>query len=697
MEISRRQFIILSAAGLSIGLGGCRNKTPGATLDANAVHAGTLLTLTSDNRLLLMQDKMEMGQGIATATAALVATELGVALDDIELLSSSPGVAGGNPYFVASWGTGGSSSVSSSWQALRAAGGLLRHLLLQAAARAWQQDVEQLRIDGKTVRARAGERHASFAQLIPHIRASDSDRYQPPQTPIRSINQGQLTQRAMVRGSHAYSIDLKLPGMLNAVLLRALDQPPALPAAASAAGIRAVHISNGVALVGPSLWTLLQLRAQLAVPAAGTAQDINAALTQALDSPGAIGAAQGRSMPASAPTLSADYHVPYLAHAAMEPLSCLVSVGEQGCELWLGTQRPVDAQQLAASLCGLPTTAVRVHTHAMGGAFGRRLVQDFVREAVELGKALKQPVKLTWTREDDMRHGVYRSAASARMQAWFDDANQLTACHFRVADTAHGAAPAAVDNARAQWQTRLLGKYDGDLGALHGLTDISYRIGSWRSEHCRIPGPLRTGLWRSVAHSYTAFFLECFVDELAAHAGLDPLQWRLAHLPEDDGLRAVLDAAVRRAGWPEAGSGSRFGLASHRCFGSNVALVARVSGDAAAWRVTDLYCAVECGQLVNEDGVRAQVEGGLLFGLGAALYGAITSDPHGAVIEGNFDRYRVLRMLESPRIHVDIVRSERAPSGIGEPPVPVVAPAVANALAALTGARPRALPLQSPI
>lgn len=704
MNISRRHFVILAAGSLSIGLTGCRFDKPAqVTLANTALHAGSVLTLGADNHLLLIVDKMEMGQGISTATAMLVAGELGIPANLIDLQLATPGVAGGNPHFVPSWGTGGSSSVPTSWQALRNAGGLLRHLLLTAAARAWNQPITALKIDGLDVVSTTDQRRARFADLIPHVQPDDADAYSPSSTPLPAASLGSLHQSDICSGKHIYSSDVVIDGMLHAVVLRDTRAIPPLPAAASAAGIRIVALGDGHALVGKRLWQLLRWRRELESQAGARTSVAEKSVVvkkitpqQALDQAGFIGRIEGRSMPDTAPTLSVDYNVPYLAHAAIEPLSCIVSAGPGRCELWLGTQRPVDAQRIAAEVCGLETGAVKVHTYPMGGSFGRRLVQDYVREAVTLGWQLQQPVKLVWTREDDMRHSVYRPAAAARMQAWFDGDNQLQACHLRIAAANSNNPSNDIDNqrTRAGLQAKILGNYHAGHGALEGIDDLGYQLGNWRAEALNVDAALRTGAWRSVGHSHNAFFIESFIDELAAHAGTDPVQWRLAHLPADDGLVPVLKAVAARSGWPQAGANASLGIAAHRCFGSNVALVVRIEGAASNWRVTDLFCAFECGQMVNENGVLAQVEGGLLFGLSAALYETITPDDDGRVAQSSFRDYPVLRMNEAPRLHIELIRSSRPPAGVGEPAVPVVAPALANAITVLTGQRPRALPLR---
>jgi isoquinoline 1-oxidoreductase subunit beta len=372
------------------------------------------------------------------------------------------------------------------------------------------------------------------------------------------------------------------------------------------------------------------------------------------------------------------YEVPFLAHAPLEPMNCTASVSADAVDVWAPTQAPDDAREAAANTAGLPIERVTVHTTMLGGGFGRRAVSDFVVEAVEVSKAIGMPVQLLWSREDDMRHGRFRDASLQRLRADVGDSGLPTAWWHRVASTT-----------------------DGPVDAVHppfvpmmGATDSPYSSAAELIDWVGVETPIPFGIWRSVGHSYTAFAIECFIDEFAERVLVDPLEHRLRLLGAASRLRGCLARVAAMSGWTERGRHSRaLGLAVVSCFGSHIAVICEVLTDAARGpHVAKVWCAVDCGIAVNPDGVKAQIEGGAVFALTATLYGRI-SVAGGRIVEGNFDRYRLLRMDEMPSIEVELIASTEAPGGVGELGVPAIAPAVANAWYRATGIRVRRLPI----
>jgi isoquinoline 1-oxidoreductase beta subunit len=404
------------------------------------------------------------------------------------------------------------------------------------------------------------------------------------------------------------------------------------------------------------------------------------------DTPGAparregdVGAALGRA----ATRLDAIYTVPYQAHATMEPLNCTAWVRSDGCDIWTGTQAQDATQQTAAGITGLPPESIKVHTTLLGGGFGRRFEQDFVAEAVEISKALGGPVKLVWTREDDIQHDFYRPVTWNRLSGGLDDRGLPVAWTHRI--VGHSIMSRA-------FASRVKGGIDPS--SIEGAYNIPYSIPNIQVDYVMKESGVPVGFWRSVGSSQNAFITECFLDELAAAAGRDPYELRRALLDRAPRHRAVLELAATKAGWGHPlPAGRHRGIAVHESFGSFVAQVAEVSvSPEGRVRVHRVVCATDCGIVVNPDTTEAQMEGAIVFGLTATLKGAITIK-HGRVEQSNFHDYPMLRIDEMPAIEVYIVPSAEAPGGVGEPGTPPIAPAVANAIFAATGKRIRKLPI----
>jgi isoquinoline 1-oxidoreductase beta subunit len=712
--VNRRTFLqvgVSGAGGLLIAFTvGCKDKdapapapapTPGTgDAPAPARPAGADLNawirIDPDDTVTMLVPEAEMGQGIHTGVAMILAEELDA---DWATVRAEHAPADGAKYGRQS--TGGSTSTRGNWDALRTAGATARAMLIAAAAQQWSVPGAELTTEPGAVvhaaskrRARYGELAAAAAKLPPP--AADTITPRAPGT-YRLIGKPtkRLDQRPKITGAATYGLDVRLPGMLFAVVAR----PPVVggklvkfdgAAARAIPGVKDVlQIPTGVAVVATSTWAALKGREALAVTwddgahAALTSEQISKTLRDL--APGGVTVKQQGDAPDAVKRartkLTAAYEVPYLAHAPMEPLNATCDVEDGRCTLWVGTQTPSGCQKTAAEILAIPPEQVTVHSTFLGGGFGRRSQTDYVAEAVHVARSMKGPVQLVWTREDDTRGGFYRPAALSLCEGALDADGWPTAWVQRIA------APSILER---------FGPLEGgiDATAVEGVENLPYALPHLLVTYARPDLPISTWFWRSVGSSQNAWSTECFLDELARAGGKDPLEVRRRLLKDKPRHLAVLEAAAARAGWgaplPE---GRARGLAVHESFGSVVAEVAEVSIDAGAPRVHRVTCAIDCGTAVNPAQIEAQMESGILYGLSAALHGAIHLDG-GKIRESNFHDYPVVRMREAPRIDTVIVASTDKPGGVGEPSTPPVAPAVCNALLALTGKPVRALPIR---
>ncbi|HEX9627265.1 MAG TPA: molybdopterin cofactor-binding domain-containing protein [Acidiferrobacterales bacterium] len=643
--------------------------------DFIAIHADDTITLTINHS--------EMGQGALTALAMLAAEELDVAVGRVRTRFAPVAPIYKNPLWGAQF-TGGSSTVRGEWEPFRRHAAATRVRLLAAAAKRWRVPAGECATgDGAVVHTASGRRagYGALAAAARRIAAPEPVALKEP-ADFRLI--GHDTPRLeipdMVAGRTVYGVDVARPDMLVASVARCPDFGGKLRSFDAAAarrvpGVRdVVPIDSGVAVVADDFWSALRGRAALTVEwQAGPHADLdNAALAAdleaALDRDGEVKRNDGdarRALRGAARVIEARYATPYLAHATLEPMNCAAEVRADACHVWVGTQSQVDTQKIAARLAGLPKSKVQVHTQFLGGGFGRRLETDFVADAVELAKRLGRPVQVVWTRADDLQHDKYRPAHAARVRASL-----------------------GADGLPVAWFLRIAGP---EL-ALDGI-DLPYAIPNLREEHVEVPTPVPTGAWRSVGASNNAFVVESFIDELALAAGRDPFEYRRALLAQAPRHRAVLERAAGAAGWgiplpPGVGRG----IAVYRSFGSWVAQVAEVALHGDTLRVPHVVCAIDCGIAVNPDAVRAQIEGGIAFGLSAALREEV-GIAGGRVLPESLADYPILTLAEMPEVEVHIMESREPPGGVGEPGVPVIAPAVANAVAAAGGRRLRRLPL----
>ncbi len=616
----------------------------------------------------LMINHSEMGQGALTGLAALAAEELEVPLARVRTVFAPADARYRNGY----WGeqfTGGSSSMRGEWTPLREAAARTRVRLVRAAARRWGVAAAACHAaDGEVLHPPSGRRlgygelGAEAARLAEPRRAPLKAR-----ADWRTIGKplARLDIPAMCLGQTRYGIDVAPAGALVAVVARSPvfgGRPRRFDdrAARAIPGVRQVRaIASGVAVVADDFWSAQRGREALRIAwQAGRHARLSGAQIERR-----LRAALGRGGKAA---IEATYHTPYLAHATIEPMNCVAEVRRDGCDVWTGTQHQAETQAVAARIAGIAKAKVRVHTQFLGGGFGRRLETDFVAEAVELSKALGSAVQVVWTRADDLQHDFYRPAHAARMQA----------------SLAENGLPAA-------WRVRVAGP---EL-ALDGI-NVPYAVPGLREERVEVASPLPTGPWRSVGASNNAFAIECFIDELAHRAGRDPLEYRLALLANAPRHAAVLRLAAARAGWGaplEPGRGR--GVAVYESFGSVVAQVIEARAAGRAIRVERVVCAIDCGIAVLPDAVHAQLEGSVALGLSAALKEQIRV-ASGRVRQASFADYPILTLAEMPPVETHILESSAEPGGVGEPAVPVVAPALANAVFAASGRRLRRLPLR---
>ena len=708
------------------------------------------LKIAQDGRVIVAAPRAEMGQGVHTALAMLVAEELDADWARVEVQHTPVGALYANtalllnasPFEVddEGWGarttaaslrwagralslhaTGGSSSVRDAWEPMRLAGATAKALLLQAAAQRWQVPLAQCRAEGGKVVHAASGRELGYGAL-----ASIAAALQPPTdvslkdpASFRLIGRAgvpRLEGAARVSGRTVYGADVRLPGQRYAALHHAPTLGGGVVSFDTASTLRrpgvvaafALEDQAAVAVVADSFWRAQSaLQAALAAgavvwrdgPHAGLSTPaLRQQLKSALEGPdagfgfrsegdaqAALAAAKGQRQDS---VIEAVYEVPFLAHAALEPINCTAQVTDEGVTLWCPTQVPILARLQAARTARVWPSKVTLHMTALGGGFGRRLEVDMVDQAVAIAKRLPGvPVQLQWTREEDFRHDTYRPAAMASFRAALDASGRPQAWENRVA------APSVTQS----FSDRLVGLPTPavpDKFQAEGAFDLPYGIPHVSVRQLLVKTPVPVGYWRSVGHSYNAFFTECFLDELAGAAGQDPLAYRRTLLERHPRHRAVLDLAAEKAGWSAPlPAGRARGLALHASFGSICAQVAEVSVQDGQPRVHRVVCAVDCGVVVHPDSARAQVEGAVAFGLTAALMGEITLKD-GRVEQGRFDQQDVLRLAQMPSVETHFVPSARPPGGLGEVGVPPIAPAVVNALAVLTGQRLRRLPIR---
>ncbi len=711
--LARRQFLQVSAA---IGGGLLVSFTlPGAARAANAADAGTapgaefvpnaFVRIAPDGRVTVIINKAEMGQGPTTSLCQLLADELDADWSKVGFEFAPVDPVYAHPGFGIQM-TGGSTSTFAMSEPMRKAGAAARALLVQAAANAWNVPAGECRTatsfvihDASKRRAAYGELADAAAKLAPpaDVKLKDAKDFTLIGKPLK-----RLDTAAKANGSAVFSVDVHRPGMLTALVKHApvfgakakhIDSAAAL----AVPGVKqVVDVGSGVAVIATGFWAAKKGRAALEVewdlgPNAGLSSDgLRAEYKRLAQGPGKIARKDGDpegALKSAARVLDAEYELPFLAHAPMEPLNCVVDLRADSMEIWAGSQFQTVDHAAASAVAGLDPKKVQLHTTFLGGGFGRRAnpAADYIVEAVKIAKAAQAPLKLVWTRDDDMRGGYYRPMWHSRIRAGLDAAGALTGwMHTIVGQSFIVGTP---------FEPFII--KDGiDGTSVEGSADTDYAVANLQVDLHTTTVGVPTLWWRSVGHSHTAFVIESFLDEIAHASKTDPLALRRKLLAGKPRNLGVLELAASKAGWgTPLPKGRARGLAVHHSFESYVAAVAEVALEDGKPRVLKYTVAVDCGRVVNPDTIRAQIEGAVGFGLTAALYSAITLKD-GRVEQSNFHDYKLLRVNEMPAVEVHIVPSDERSTGIGEPGVPVMAPALCNALFELTGKRIRRLPIR---
>jgi CO/xanthine dehydrogenase Mo-binding subunit len=708
--VSRRTFLLTGAAaggGLLVGFALPQLidvKAAPASGDNFAPNA--FIRIGADNSVTLIMPQVEMGQGTYTSMSMLIAEELEVDLAQVTAEAAPPSdKLYANP-LLGFQVTGGSTSVPAWWEPLRRAGAVARIMLIEAAANDWGVDAASCHAEkGEVIHQATGQRrkYGELADAAAKLPTPDKVVLKDPKdftligTPAKRIDTPDK-----VNGKAIFGIDVMIPGMKFAALaicpvfggkLAKVDDSKTM----SVAGVRqVVRVDDAVAVVGDNMWAAMQGLTVLDIDwddgpnAKVSTADIVQQMAIDSEKQGVVGRKDGdvrKGLEGAAKKIEAVYELPFLAHAAMEPMNCTVHVREDGCDIWVGTQVVSRAQATAAEVTGLPPEKVQVHNHLIGGGFGRRLDIDGITLAVAIAKQVEGPVKIVWSREEDIQHDVYRPYYYDRLIAGLDAQDVPVAWSHRVTGS----------SIVARWLPPAF--KDGlDFDAVEGAAkEMPYSIPNILVDWVRSEPPtgLTTGWWRGVGPTHNIFVIESFIDELAAAAKKDPVEYRRALLGKSPRVLGVLNLAAEKAGWGQAlPQGVGRGVSVQFAMGSYLSQIAEVEvskdGDV---RVRRVVCAVDCGQMVNPDTIVAQIEGGIIFGISAALWGEVTLKD-GRVEQNNFNDYRVLRINETPLIEVHLVKSSEAPGGIGEPGTIGIAPAMANAIFAVTGKRIRKLPIK---
>jgi len=725
---SRRTFLKasgLAGGGLVFGfsLSGCSSGPVPVEPAEGAVQPNAFLQVLPDGQVRFYCPRDEMGQGVTTGLATLVGEELDVHPQhiDVRFAGAHPDYA--NPDFRIQI-TGGSTSISAHYEQLRQAGANVRAVLVEAAAADLAVPLEAISTDDGHVVVN-GDRYG-YGQFV----ATASRLQAPAKAPLKSRDQfryigtefPRLDAMAKATGTAVFGIDVEVPGMHHAVIHRCPVAGGRLEAINNRAEIAGrpgvtdvVALEAGVAVVAERFWQARQAAAavdaqwQLPELAEVDSARVRADYERALDEEaGTSKAAQGdldAGFAAGSHSVEATYWAPYLAHAPLEPMNAVLRIEDGEADIWTGTQMPGVVQGLVARHTGIDTSRIRVHNTYLGGGFGRRGTATHITEVAQIVVAAGKPVKLQWTREDDLRNGVYRPASLMRLKAAVADDGRITAWQAKrvgdnitpdtLANTLPGvmaSAPEGLTDWMAARARGLMSSWVVDYTSIEGLHE-DYDWPNREVRHVTYSHGLPVTFWRSVGHSYTAFAKEVMVDELAEAAGLDPVALRLANTRNKPRLREVIRVAGEGLSLTGAPAGRHRGFAAHSSFNTDVAQAVEVSVDGDRIRVHKVLCVVDCGQVVNPDIVRTQMEGAIIFGLTAALHGDLHLE-QGAIRESNFHDYPLLRMNEAPEVEVVIIDSDAPPTGVGEPGLPPIAPAVANAVFAATGKRLRELPLR---
>jgi isoquinoline 1-oxidoreductase subunit beta len=704
---SRRTFLFTSAAaggGLLLGVYLPRSIGAQAQVADETLAPNAFVRIRRDDSITLIMPQVEMGQGTYTSMSMLIAEELEVDLAKVGLEAAPPSdKLYANP-LLGFQVTGGSTSVPGFWEPLRRAGATARAMLIEAAAAQWSVDPASCRAEKGDVVSPTEQRlnYGALVDAAAKLPVPDKVALKDPKdftligTPAKRLDTPEK-----VNGKAKFGIDAMVPGMTFATVaacpvfggkVKSVNDSKAI----AIKGVRqVVRIDNAVAVVGDHMWAAMQGLAALDIEwddgpnTSVSTESIVEQMARASQNEGVIARIDGdiaKAMPGAAKRIDAVYEMPFLAHAAMEPMNCMVHVTKDSCEIWVGIQVVARAQATAAEVTGLRLDKVQVHNHVIGGGFGRRLDVDGITQAVAIAKQVDGPVKIVWSREEDIQHDVYRPYYYDRFTAGFDERDRLITYHHRV----------TASSILARWAPPAFQK-GLDEDAVNGAAkEMPYDIPNILVDYVRDEPPgLTTGWWRGVGPTHNIFVVESFIDELAAATKKDPVEFRRSLLGKQPRVLGVLNLAAEKAGWGTSlPDGVGRGVSVQFAMGSYLSQIAEVEvSKEGEVRVRRVVCAVDCGHIVNPDTIVAQIEGGIIFGISAALWGEITLKG-GRVEQHNFNDYRVLRINETPVIEVHLVKNNEAPGGIGEPGTVGIAPAVTNAVFAATGKRIRKLPIK---
>ncbi len=701
-KMDRREFIkISSTAGSGLILGFyLPNKLQGKSLESKIFQPNAWINVQPDNYVKIMVGKSEMGQGVITSLPMIIAEEMDLDWSKV-IVEKAP--ADRSKY--GSQMTGGSNSISSSFMKLRKAGATAREMLVTAASEYWGVPENECTTNSSKVFHEKTNKKISYGEL-----ATKAGQQLIPKNPtlknsknfsIIGKNMSRKDTLPKINGTAEFALDIKLDGMVYATVVHS----PIFGGKVisfeknSLDGINGIldvfEIESGIAIVGDNTWAVLKAARKIKINwSEGEAKGVNTdqiteELMKASKKRGGVVRKEGnvkRALKSSENILEAIYQSPFQAHATMEPMSCTISVEETKCQIWVGTQNPNGALKTVSKLTGLKKEQIEVNVTYLGGGFGRRSSNDFVKESVEIANIVKKPIKLTWSREEDMQNDYYRPASLHVMKGAIDQKKNLTVWKHRI--TAPSILFSQLVTIPFPFKEKL------DLISTEGAKHIPYQIPNMQVDYQMTKTDIPLGFWRSVYSSQNAFANECFMDELAEKAGKDPINFRLELLPENSRDASVIELVADRSGWKSFSNGPIYqGFSSHKSFGTWVAQVARVSVENNQIKVHEVHCAVDCGLVINPNIVKTQISSAIIYGLSATLKSKITIDD-GKVVESNFDDFDVIRMDETPKIKVYLVDSDKPPKGVGEPGLPPIAPAVTNAVYAATGKRFRQLPIK---
>ena len=690
---NRRQFLASATGGfvLHFCLPGWSRSVRAAAITASTA-LNSYIQISADSSVTVYFGGCELGQGAMSGLAQIAAEELMVDWSAIRSQTAAPGSI--------SYITGGSSAIRTNYLPVREAGAAVRMMLLAAAAKTWGVPVDDCVARNGVVYHTSSTQSFTYGQL-----AGAAAKLKPPINPVliddadlRLIGKPltRLDLPDKVCGRAIYGIDVRVPNMLYAVVKHCPSLGGTLrntPRNLGRGVLAVVPFGDAVAMVAGTTWDAMssfeEANVQWDIPASAAAVDSGIFAVQAAEmmANGPVVPAEtigdaAKHLAASSAVLQATYSFPYLAHACIEVLNCTVLVTATSCEIWAPTQAAAWVQETAAALTGLPLAKITVHTTLLGGGLGRKIEQDYIAQAVKVGMALPNtPVKTMWPREEDFGKDMYRPMVLSHVKAGLDMSNRLIAWQNRIIS------PSIL--AQRGWISA--GSEDGQ--ATEGATGLPYAMSSRLVEYGAHPSPVPIGFWRSVGCSYNAFVVESFIDEIAHSRGIDPLTYRKSLLAANPRYLAVLEAAAVLGGWSTAlPSGHARGIAIAEAFGTVVAEVVEIANaTATSMQILKVACAVDCGRVINPDSVKAQMEGGIVHGISATLWGGI-SFKNGVASVRNYNQYRLVRMRDMPQITVELLPSTNAPTGAGEPGVPPIGPALANAYYMLTGNRMRMLP-----